>query len=217
MAEPIKIGMADDHILVRMAIAGFINSFPDCRVTLQADSGRHLMEILNPIDLPDIILLDINMPDVNGYSTAQWLWENYPQIRIVVLSMHDADLAMFRLLQYGVCGFLSKDIHPDELHEAIRTVMTSGLYFGPTNGKVVRLFKAGLSNAPLVQRFGLTENELRFLEWASTDMTYKEIAMKMKISPRTVDNYRDSLFQKLDVNTRIGLALIAVRCGLLSR
>jgi two-component system invasion response regulator UvrY len=208
--------MVDDHVLVRMAIAGFINSFPDCKVTLQADSGKHLMDILNPTNLPDIILLDINMKDINGYDTAQWVRANYPELRIVILSMHDADLAMFRLLRYGVCAFLNKEIHPDELHDAIRAVMTSGLYLGPTNGKVVRLFKAGLTNTPLIQRFGLTENELRFLEWASTDMTYKEIAMKMKISPRTVDNYRDSLFQKLDVNTRIGLALIAVRCGLLS-
>lgn len=212
--EVIKIALIDDHNLVRKAIAEFINAFSGCKVILQAESGRDMMEKINPAMLPDIALLDINMPEINGYGAAEWLRKYYPQIKILILSMHDADLAMFRLLQFGVRGFLNKGIDPTDLERAIKTTMSTGFYYGPTTGKLLDLLRTGESNTPLAYRFSLTDNEIRFLELASTELTYKEIAMKMKLSPRTVDNYRDSLFEKLDVKTRTGLVLVAIRCGL---
>lgn len=213
MNDFIKIGMVDDHKLVREAIARFINTFPGCKVTLEADSGKEMIANLNPSNLPDIILLDINMPDLNGYGSAEWLRNKYPQIRILILSMHDAELAMFRLLQFGVRGFLNKGIDPPELERAIRTTMTTGFYYGPNTGKLLELLKTGQTSTILADNLALSDSEIRFLELAASEMTYKEIARKMKVSPRTVDNYRDSLFQKLDVRTRTGLVLIAIRCA----
>lgn len=210
----IKIALIDDHNLVRKAIAGFIDAFPGCKVVLQAESGKDMIEKINPAMLPDIALLDINMPDTNGYGAAEWLRKSYPQIKILILSMHDADLAMFRLLQFGVRGFLNKGIDPSDLERAIKTTMATGFYYGPTTGKLLELLKTGEGNTPVASRLALTDNEIRFLELASTELTYKEIALKMKLSPRTVDNYRDSLFDKLDVKTRTGLVLVALRCGL---
>ncbi len=206
--------MVDDHILLRDALASVIDRFDDCSVMLLARHGNDLIEKIQPDHLPDLVLLDIDMPELDGYETAKWMREHYPGIYVLVLSVYDSELAMIRLLQSGVRGFLKKDIHPSELRYAIETTMLTGYYYsGNTTGKLVNLLKNTDSKTPLVNSINLTENELRFLQMASTDKTYKEIAGELKISARTVDNYRDSLFSKLNVKSRVGLVLYAIKNG----
>lgn len=209
----IKIAMADDHILLRNALAGLIDNFGDCKVIIQADNGKELIKKIQKNYLPDIILLDLNMPEMEGHETAMWFNTHHPQIHILMLTMYDAEATMIRLLQAGVKGFLKKDIHPTELKQALKSVMENGYYYSNTStGKLVNLFRLG--NAAMLQRNVLTEQEVDFLKLSSSDYTYKEIATHMNLNPRTVDNLRDHLFEKLDVKSRVGLAMFAIRHGL---
>lgn len=214
-ADVVRIALIDDHILIRDGLAEIVRSFEQCKVVLLARHGIELIEKLQPDNLPQLAILDLNMPLLDGFETSRWLRENYPQIRILILSMHDSDIALIQLLQVGVRGFIRKDMHPRELKEAIQAVMESGYYYSSNRtGKTVIQFKK--QEEPDYEAFGpaLTDNELAFLKLAAADLTYKEIAQRLCISPRTVDNYRDSLFLKLGVNSRIGLAIYAIRGGL---
>lgn len=209
--------MVDDHVLLRDALGVVINGFDNCRVILLAANGKELLEKMQKDYLPDLVILDLNMPEMDGYETARYLRINYPEIYVLVLTMYDSEISLLRMLQAGARGFLKKDIHPGELRLAIQSVMTSGYFYSHNSaGKLVNLFKKENGANVQTERFGLSENELTFLKLASTDMTYKEIATVMKISPRTVDNYRDSLFVKLNVKSRVGLAIYAIKSGVVT-
>ena len=215
--QSIKIAMIDDHILLRDALAGVINGFDNCRVILLAANGKELIGQLQRDNLPQLAILDLNMPEMDGYETAKYLRINHPDIYVLVLTMYDSEISLLRMVQAGARGFLKKDIHPGELKLAIQSVMTSGYFYSHTSaGKLVNLFKKENGSSSQTERFSLSENEITFLRLASTDMTYKEIATVMKISPRTVDNYRDSLFVKLNVKSRVGLAIYAIKSGVVT-
>jgi DNA-binding NarL/FixJ family response regulator len=213
----IKVGMVDDHVLLRTALASLINNFEDCAVVLQASNGDELIKKLETGLIPDVVLLDLNMPIMDGMEAAQWLQEKNPSIHILMLTMYDSDLALIRLLQAGVKGFLKKDIHPDELRFAIHSVVQSGFYYSHNaTGRLVNLFRKQSDNLNALSRSLLSNLEIEFLRMASTELTYKEIAQKMGFNPRAVDNLRDSLFQKLSVKSRVGLAMYAIKHGLVS-
>ena len=215
--KPIKIAMVDDHILLRDALATVIDRFDNCKVILLAAHGKELLEKLQPEDLPDLVILDLNMPEMDGYETAKYLRVTYPEIYVLILTMYDSEITLLRLLQAGARGFLKKDIHPGELNLAIQSVISSGYFYSYNSaGKLVNLFKKDKSNNNQADRLTLSENEMVFLKLASTDMTYKEIATVMKISPRTIDNYRDALFVKLNVKSRVGLAIYAIKSGVVT-
>lgn len=209
-----KIALADDHVLLRNALATLINSFENCKVITEASTGRELIRTIEEGFVPHIILLDLNMPDVDGHETAVWLQANHPQIHVLMLTMYDTELTMIRLLQVGVKGFLKKDIHPGELKFAINSIMQCGYYYtNDTTGKLVNLFRRSQEHHTLMRSM-LTETEVRFLRMACSEMTYKEIAVCMHLNPRAVDNLRDHLFDKLDVKSRVGLAMYSIRHGI---
>ena len=217
LTKTIRIALADDHILLRDALAAVVNSFEDCEITILASHGKELQEKFKPGQIPDLVILDLNMPEMNGFETAKWLRSNHPKVLILILTMYDSEIALIQLLQAGVRGFLKKDIHPSELNFAIHSVVETGYYYSHSaTGRLVNLFR----HEPLKKNFpanaSLSRNELEFLKLASTDMTYKEIACLMGLSPRTVDNYRDSLFNKLGVKSRVGLAIYAIRSGIVT-
>lgn len=216
--KKIKVAMADDHLLLRTALASLINEFDDCTVVIQAGSGSEFIDKLKTGIAPDVVLLDLNMPQMDGLETAQKMQENYPGIHVLMLTMYDSELALIRLLQAGVKGFLKKDIHPDELHFAIQSVMQSGFYYSHNaTGKLVNLFrKQADGHSLLLEKSLLSETDIQFLKLASTELTYKEIAQKMNLNPRSVDNLRDSLFHKLTVKSRVGLAMYAIKNGLVT-
>jgi DNA-binding NarL/FixJ family response regulator len=212
----IKIAMVDDHVLMRDALAVVIGNFDNCEVKIRASNGADLIQQIKKSALPDVIILDINMPEMDGYETALWIKDNYPEINIIILTMYDSEIALIRLLQAGVKAFLKKDTHPKELEFAIESVVETGYYYSQnSSGKLANVFRnptRNFSTHPVL----LTENEISFLKLSSTELTYKEIAKQMFISPRTVDNYRDSLFEKLNVKSRVGLAMYAIKNGIVS-
>jgi len=217
MENAIKLALVDDHILLRNALTSLVNSFDNCKVIHQANNGAELIEQLQKSGIPDIVLLDLNMPVMDGFDTAIWLKEHHPDVNVLMLTMYDSELTLIRLLQAGVKGFLKKDIGPSELKFAIISVMQSGYYYSTqTAGRLANLFRNKALDNLRLQGSMLTDQEIRFLKLACTDLTYKEIAQNIGYTPRAVDALRDHLFMKLDVKSRVGLAMVAIKNGIVS-
>jgi two-component system invasion response regulator UvrY len=215
--KPYRIILADDHILLRDALANLINNFEEFRVIASAGNGEEVIEIMKNGSSADIVLMDLNMPKMDGYEAAKYLAKQYPELKIVILTMYDSEIALIRLLQAGVNGFLKKDIHPSELRNALLTVAAGEYYYSNhTTVKIVSLFQKSVTNHAALERSLLNDIEIEFLKLASTEMTYKEIAHTMHLTPRHIDRYRDSLFMKLDVKSRVGLAIYAVKNGIVT-
>ena len=211
----INVAMADDHVLLRNALASLIDSFGDCKVIYQCGNGLEIKQSIEKGLRPDVLLLDLNMPQMDGFQTAEWLQQTHPDVHVLMLTMYDSELTMIRLLKTGVKGFLKKDIHPSELKFAIHSVMESGYYYSNhITGKLVNLFRNSGDGYHGVHNALLSEPEIHFLKLVCSDLTYKEIAQKMGLNPRSIDTLRDQLFLKLDVKSRVGLAMVALRHGL---
>jgi two-component system, NarL family, invasion response regulator UvrY len=217
MTTTIKLVMVDDHVLLRNALASLINSFEDCKVIYEANNGAELLAKIRGQEAPDIVLLDLNMPVMDGFETAVWLKDKLPEVHVLMLTMYDSELTLIRLLQAGVKGFLKKDIAPRDLHFAIKSVMQSGYYYSTqTAGRLANLFRNNSKDNFRLQNAMLNDQEIKFLKFACSDLTYKEIAQNMNLTPRIIDSLRDQLFIKLDVKSRVGLAMVAIRNGIVS-
>jgi len=215
--NPIKVALVDDHILLRNALAGLIDSFGDCRVIHQSGNGKEIIKAISDGVIPDVVVMDLNMPEMDGFETAHWLQQNFPKVYVLMLTMFDSELSLIRLLQTGVRGFLKKDIHPSELKFAIHSVMQSGYYYSNnTTGRLVNLFKNKHDGSMPLNNMVLSDQEIQFLKLACSDLTYKEIAQKIGLNPRTIDTLRDHLFIKLDVKSRVGLAMVAIKNGIVN-
>jgi two-component system invasion response regulator UvrY len=215
--EKIRVALVDDHILMRNALALVINNFVECKVVSQSGNGKEIITTVLEGNIPDVMLLDLNMPLMDGFETADWFQKHFPQVHILMLTMYDVELSLIRLLQAGVKGFLKKDILPAELRFAIQSVAESGFYYSNyTTCKLVNLFRNNNDGNMRLDKTILSSQEISFLKFASSDLTYKEIAHRMNLNPRSVDSLRDHLFMKLDVKSRVGLAMIAIRQGIVA-
>jgi len=204
--DTIQIALVDDHRLFRSGIASLINNFNGYKVLFEAANGEELIRRISPKFKPDIILLDINMPVMNGALTAKWLKNKYPEIGVIVLSMLDDAEKVLEMLKLGVKGYLLKDAEPFEVEQALEKVSQGEVYYPEF---VARLLVDSINHP--VDKNRLQVREIEFLKLASTELTYKEIAEQMSVSVRTVDGYRDALFEKLKVKSRIGLVLFSVK------
>jgi DNA-binding NarL/FixJ family response regulator len=204
--ESIKVALVDDHRLFRSGIASLVNNFPEYHVLFEASNGKDLISRISKKLIPDIILLDLNMPEMGGLETAQWLRKNYPDIHIIVLTMFNDSEKVLPMVSMGVNGYVLKDAEAAEFKKALDIVASSGEYFPPFVTQ--HLVK---SLAHVKEKIPLNSREMEFIKLAGSEMTYKEIADKMCISARTVDGYRDQLFEKLKVKNRIGLVLYGIK------
>jgi DNA-binding NarL/FixJ family response regulator len=204
--EPIRVALVDDHRLFRSGIASLIQNFDRYTIIFEAGDGDEMIRKISPKLKPHIILLDINMPKMDGIAAARWLRHVHPDINIIVLSMFEDADKVLTMVKMGVRGYLLKDSEPHEFEEALHRVSENELYY-PTfvTRHLVNNIDADFNISKLNSR------ELEFLKLASTELTYKQIAEEMCISTRTVDGYRDQLFGKLKVKSRIGLALYAIK------
>jgi len=213
-----KVVLVDDHVLLRSALARIIHLFPGYEVLFEANNGRHFIQMLDPDNLPNIVILDVTMPVMNGYETSQWITANHPNMKVIALSMLNDERVVIRMLRSGAKGYLLKDTEVDELKKAMEEVSNKGLYINEILYKnIVHTINSSPEETEELEQevaMNLTEREKEFLRWLCTDKSYKEIAAEMYLSPRTVDGYRDTLFEKLKVSSRIGLVLFAVRNGI---
>lgn len=201
-----QVALVDDHALFRHGLARTINSFPRYHVLFQAENGQDLCRKISKKFKPQIVVLDINMPLMDGPATAGWLRENYPEIAVLVLSMFDDAEIVLSMISLGIKGYILKDSGETDFMQALDLICDSGTYFPPfVTRHLVSNFKQQILRPNLNQR------ETEFLILCCTELTYKEIADKMCISPRTVDGYRDQLFEKLNVKNRVGLVLFAIK------
>jgi len=195
------IALIDDHVLFREGLARIINSFGAFEVIGAAGNGRLYTEAgLSP----DIVITDISMPEMNGFETLEWIREHQPGTRVLVLSMVESEEAVIQLLKTGAHGYLSKGTEPGTLQQCLEEIRD--------NGFAVHAYRFSSLRGDAVV---LTAGERAFVALACSEMTYREIAEKLHISPRNVDSYRNQLFRKLNVNSRIGLVLYAVRNGII--
>src|SRR5688572_18157816 len=218
MMQPItSIALVDDHILLRNGLANLLKNF-GYNVLFEADNGEDFIKKLKNNQVPDVVLLDINMPKKDGYDTAQWLKQNHPDTKILALSMYDDENSIIRMLKNGAKGYILKDTHPSELKSAIEALVTKGFYYSEmVTGKLIHTINT-IDNPgnTILNMLNLNAREIEFLKLSATEMTYKEIADKMSLSPRTIDGYRDDLFEKLKVKSRIGLVIFAIKHGIAS-
>ena len=214
-SKKVSVAIADDHSLLRNALAKLINTFEGYSVIIEADNGKDLRtEITQHNNLiPEIVLLDVNMPGMDGFETTQWLHKNYPQIKVLALSMLSDERTIIKMFRLGAKGYLLKNTDPAELKEALDSVMNKDVYLSEyVSGKLV----SGLhqdAEAPIKEAV-LNEREREFLRWTCSELSYKDIAEKMFLSPRTIDDYRQSLFNKLKVHSRVGLVMYAIKNGI---
>lgn len=207
--------LVDDHVLLRNGLASLVKNLGH-EVMFEADNGREFIKKLSSGPLPEVVLLDINMPEMDGYETAQWLKTNHPDIKILALSMYDNENSIIRMLKSGAKGYILKDSEPIELKAAIEALMNKGYYYSDlVSGKLIHAInKIDDEGSDVHTMNNLNERETDFLKYACTELTYKEIADKMFVSPRTIDGYRDALFEKLHVKTRVGLVMYAIKNGI---
>jgi DNA-binding NarL/FixJ family response regulator len=211
-----KIALADDHVLLRNGLANLLKDL-DYEIVFEADNGAEFLDKLKANAIPDIALMDINMPKMDGYDTTQWLKKNYPDIKVLALSMYDDENAIIRMLKCGARGYILKDSDPAELKLAIHSLLTKGFYHSElVTGKLIHTINHldEPENSSVKNVLGLNEREIEFLKLACTEMTYKEISEQMCLSPRTIDGYRDALFEKLNLKSRVGLVLFAIKNGI---
>jgi len=203
---PLQIVLVDDHRLFRSGIAALINKLPQYKILFEAGDGDELMRKLTPKLKPDILLLDINMPKKNGIVTAEWMRNTYPDVKVIVLSMYEDAEKVLQMVKLGVKGYLLKDAEPAEFENALKKVSEGEVYYPDF---VTRHLVQNFNHQ--AEKIKLNNREVEFLKLAGSELTYKEIADQMCISVRTVDGYRDQLFEKLQIKSRVGLVLYAIK------
>ncbi|UOB17706.1 response regulator transcription factor [Abyssalbus ytuae] len=203
------IAVVDDHRLFAQSLEALISSFGDYEVAFYVANGKEFIAAVEESStLPDVVLLDINMPIMNGIETMAWIKENKPELKTIALSMDDSEETIIKMLRLGAKGYLLKDIHPDVFRKAITDVIEKGFYY---SDRITNALLDSIDKKEKEDDIQLKDREVEFLKLACTEKTYKEIAGEMFLSPKTIDGYRETLFDKLEVKSRIGLVLYAIK------
>ncbi|MEO8412842.1 MAG: response regulator transcription factor [Ginsengibacter sp.] len=212
------VALVDDHVLLRNSLATIINNFEGFKVLLEADNGQHFIEQVAKNVAPNVVLLDISMPVMDGYETAMWIRIHLPMTNILVLSMMDSDRSVIRMINHGARGYILKDSKPAVLKEALESISSKGFYSNDLISSKMMYYvnnEEKRKKDPVVTAAAsLNAKEITFLKQACSEKTYKEIADAMHVSPRTIDTYRDALFEKLQLKSRVGMVLFAIREGI---
>lgn len=207
----IKIALVDDHVIFRKSLAILIGMFQDFEIILEASNGKEFIHQLNKKNIPDIVLMDMTMPIMDGLETTKWLKQSVYHIKVIALSMIKNELLILKMLKYGARGYILKDCEPEELRKALLEVHINGYYF---NELITHKIKIDVEKEKVIANQMITERELEFLRHICSEKNYKQISIDMAVSPRTIDGYRDALFVKLNTSSRVGLVLYALKNNL---
>ncbi|MBN1796534.1 MAG: response regulator transcription factor [Sedimentisphaerales bacterium] len=210
----IRVMIADDHKITRQGLCSLLGKKTDIEVIAEAQNGRNAVELAKKLH-PDVIIMDVSMPDLNGVEASKQIIQDNNNVKIIALSMHSDSLFVSEMLKSGASGYLLKDCAFEELEQAIRTVLDGKAYLSPSISGVVvedylhRLSKTGLDNVQV-----LTDREREVLQLLAEGKSTKQIALKLHISAKTVETHRRQIMNKLDIHTVAGLTKYAIRKGL---
>jgi DNA-binding NarL/FixJ family response regulator len=212
--DKINIAIVDDHTLFRHGLVHLLTESEKVNVVFDASNGADMIQKLPLHPLPEVILMDITMPIMDGYESTKWVKEHYSDINVLALSMFEEDKPIIEMLKSGAGGYMLKQSKVADLVNAIAGIAQHSFYINElVSGKLLRNIQ---NKQPAKNTYGdLNVNELKFLELCCSDLTYKQIADMMNLSPHTIDNYRESLFQKFETKSRTGLVIAALRNGLI--
>ena len=208
---PIHIAYADDHLVVRKGIISLLNNLGGIEVDIEASNGKELIEQLVAAPcLPSICILDINMPVMDGFDTIIEIKKRWPKMKALVLTIFEAEHYIIRMIRYGANGYLLKTCDPAEIKCALIAIHQKGIY----HSTLVPAHLTNLVKNNLIKQVNLTEKEMAVMKYCCSDLTYSDIGQKLGTTTRSVEGIRDSLFRKLQVASRVSLALYAVQFGL---
>jgi DNA-binding NarL/FixJ family response regulator len=211
MADLIKVGIADDHSLVRQGIVELINAFEGMEVTVEGEDGKDLIEKMKG-DVPNVILLDIEMPRMDGYDTAAWIKKHYPKVFILGLSQHNTDHYIAHFIEQGGVGYLLKNVSADDLEDSIRRTVKQGYCINNNvSFKMLTGFTKRYKYKPGFKKSVFTEAEKEILLQICKGKSSIDIAKEMSKSARTVENHRSNMIEKLGVQNSIQLVVEALK------
>ncbi len=215
--DQIRLGVVDPNNLFRKGLVKlFVQNEPrysNYIMVFEVADGVEMISKIVEQELPNIILMDVQMPRMDGFETVKWIRQSYPEIRVLVLSTDLKESSIVRMLRSGAHGYLSKNIDLDDLHKAITSMREKGHYLTEELAGVLLHSFSTPSIYEIERELSLRERD--FLKWACTELSYQEIAGKMFVSSKTVDGYRQQLFEKFSVKSRVGLAMYAVKTGII--
>ncbi len=209
-----KIVITDDHKIVASGLEKLIDGFPNCEVLYTVHNGKDLLKKLETAkNVPDVVILDISMPVMDGYKTMSAIRQKHGELKVIGLSMNEDKHSFLKLIELGANGFVSKMSAQDELQVAIETVIEKNVYFSEQVTKALfEVIREGKSKSDRL----ITEKEKNLLSHIGSELTYKEIGQKLGVSEKTIDGYRNSLFKKVGVRSRTTLAIFAHANGYFS-
>ncbi|MGZ4047835.1 MAG: response regulator [Bacteroidia bacterium] len=215
MKKRIKIAVVDDQRLFRKGLISLISEFDELDVIIDASGGRELIEMMK-IKKPDVVLLDIQMPEMDGILVAEHLQYYYPEIKVLILSMNNDEGLILHLLERGARGFLLKDNDIVTVVDAIFAVIENGYYFNDRVSKaMVRELVGTKQISPIFNITNFSEREIEIIKLICQELTNKEIATKLFISKRTVDGHKEKILRKINAKNAIGIVMFAVKNNLL--
>jgi two-component system, NarL family, invasion response regulator UvrY len=210
--DKISISVVDDHKLFRNGIVDLISRFQEYEVISQSGNGKEFIQSLQSGIVPAMAILDIQMPEMDGEATARWLQQNHPQMKILALTMMDDERNILRMLKAGARGYVLKSAEPDEFKLALDQIWHRNFYHSEMVSNVLVKNMGGAEvDVKKTPRFSFPPNELEFLQLICTELTYKEIAERMKVSVRTIDGYREDFFSRFNLKSRVGLVMFAIK------
>jgi DNA-binding NarL/FixJ family response regulator len=209
-APPISLAIADDHHIFRKGLLAALSPCPDIVPLAEAGNGSELLDALRGCQ-PDVVLMDIKMPVLDGIETTRSIRRQYPRVRVLALSMHEDDAYVESMIRAGAQGYLLKTAHPEQVRQAVRTVFGAGYYFNEQLSveRLRRLLEPGAAVPPAVT--GLVEKEVQVLRLICQQKTSAEIGDRLCMSARTVEGYRERLYDKTGAKNTAGLVVYALR------
>jgi len=212
-----KVYIADDHTLFRKAMVALLQTFERVAIVKDAENGKELISLVKA-EVPDVAIVDLEMPIMDGSATCEQLIARYPAVKLIILTMHDSNKFILHMMDMGVHAFLLKNAEPEELEKALYSVIEKDFYHNDLVANVLRknVKEKVPRNKPLFQQAELTEREREILVLICQELTMKEIGQRLFLSENTVRNHRVNIMDKVGVNNIVGLVKFAYEVGIVS-
>jgi len=206
----IHVAYADDHTLVRTSVISYIQNLGGIYADIEATNGLDLIKQLEHASkLPDIVMLDINMPGMDGFETLQYLKRKWPDIKSLILTAFEAEWHLIKMINIGINGYLLKNCHPRTIKLALETIQEFGVYYADAAEEhFYNKVQDGKIKLPHI-----TDKEMEYLKYCPTDLSYSQIAAQMNTTVKAIEGYMTRLCEKLHIRGRIGLAMFAIQFG----